>query len=308
MIAIAKTTPGITAAGARMFPFQTLHSRSVTIASRMTSGRIPVTYRSIFSFFGRTVNTAPPATDATANSELLSKNIGANERAEKSESSSVAFTTSYKPPTLDEIINHTCHQGRTALHAAIESRSPSLVDLVRYVGADPYKADHNGITPVDLALWRLRGQEQRQIFDVLIPHPLFDRMRRKENAYEILPTQRKNLNLPEPVLHALLGDPKRPPGILARAVAEGKVGVNEVDEFGNSALHRATSALEDAEDDEGSYFHAIKELLAIGADPNLKNHAGKIPLELVDSQQKAFEAFAEWMPHAGRSSDVFTAA
>ncbi|KAJ3093245.1 hypothetical protein HDU96_002458 [Phlyctochytrium bullatum] len=268
--------------------------------------------RSIFSLFGRDADAATPNANVTPSKSTMADADGAR----KASSPNAGTSTAHHRPTLEEALNRLCHKGRTPLHAAVQSGSAPLVDVLRSLGGDPYRDDNTGTTPVDLALWRLRGQKQRQIFDVLLPDPVLEHSRHKDTPGEIPFAPRGEQHRPDPVLHILLRDPERPTGILARAVSEGKVKVDEVDQYGNSALHRAAVAASIDGDSMDSCFeagissvHAIRELLAIGADPRLKNSYGKIPLELADSLE-AFEAFAEWMPwpHGECCNDVFKAA
>ncbi|KAJ3093669.1 hypothetical protein HDU96_002109, partial [Phlyctochytrium bullatum] len=265
--------------------------------------------RTVFSLFGphREADAATPDANVTPSKSVADAEVDGAGKASLNAETSTAHHQPHQP-TVKETLNSLCRKGRTPLHAAVQSGSASLVDMLRFLDADDYKEDHNGTTP-------------RLIFDALFPDPIRELYRRREYEDEIPPAhdqlQSGEKHRPDPALHVILRDWNRRPGMLARAVAEGKVGVDEVDRNGNSALHKAAKesvdekaakeSVDEWRDQEGRHEHAIRELLAIGADPNLKNREGKIPLELAESLA-AFRAFAEWVPNTRRSSDVFKAA
>nr|XP_046229848.1 ankyrin repeat domain-containing protein 9 [Scatophagus argus] len=78
------------------------------------------------------------------------------------------------PPYTDRAGCFHMEDGRTPLHLACELLRPEAVILLLGNGASPHTQDHNGLTPLDVTLEKLRdskqlnGVERRQCLDILL--------------------------------------------------------------------------------------------------------------------------------------------
>ncbi|KAH8657871.1 ankyrin repeat-containing domain protein [Xylariales sp. PMI_506] len=144
-------------------------------------------------------------------------------------------------------LDHRLASGRTVLHGAACS-SPVLTRLLLDAGADANVADNDGSTPLHMT-------KSKEIIEILVEHGGADinRVRPKDG---------------ETPLHWLVGNP-HVESILK--LLEYRPDCNAINAEGNTPLHKI--ALLFSWNDR-----VIQSLIEHGADPNVKNNDGRIPL------------------------------